>query len=98
MKTKPARPSRAPKTGPRLLAALLAAVFAGTLFAGSALVIGGAADIRIFDRSAGRQLPVYWHEGKAYVVGQPGNEYQISVANRVGGDVLAVVSVDGVNA
>jgi hypothetical protein len=41
---------------------------------------------------------VYWHEGKAYVVGQPGHEYQITVANRVGADILAVVSVDGVTA
>jgi hypothetical protein len=30
-------------------------------------------------------------------VGQPGNEYQVTVRNRGGEDVLAVVSVDGVN-
>jgi hypothetical protein len=39
---------------------------------------------------------VYWHEGKAYVVGKPGNEYQVNVRSR-GEEVLAVVSVDGVN-
>ena len=36
-------------------------------------------------------------QGKAWVVGQPGNEYQISLRNQSGSDVLAVVSVDGVN-
>jgi hypothetical protein len=40
---------------------------------------------------------VYWHEGRAYVVGRPGNEYQVIVHNRVGDDLLAVVSVDGLN-
>jgi hypothetical protein len=31
------------------------------------------------------------------VVGKPGNEYQVSVRNRQGQDLLAVLSVDGVN-
>lgn len=61
------------------------------------LAIGNSADIQIFDRAENRQLPVYWHDGIAYVVGKPGNEYQVSVRNRAGADVLAVVSVDGVN-
>jgi hypothetical protein len=29
--------------------------------------------------------------------GKPGNEYQVTVRNRQGADVLAVMSVDGVN-
>lgn len=56
------------------------------------------ADVRIYDRAQGRYLPMYWHEGRAYVVGQPGNEYEIVVRNRTVDDVLAVVSVDGVDA
>jgi len=60
--------------------------------------MGNLADIRIFDRAENRELPVYWHQGKAYIAGRPGNEYQISVRNRSGADVLAVVAVDGVNA
>jgi hypothetical protein len=40
---------------------------------------------------------VYWHEGQAYVVGKPGNEYSVSVRNSAGEDLLAVMSVDGVN-
>ena len=59
---------------------------------------GSLADVRIYDRSQGRYLPMYWHEGRAYVVGNPGNEYEIVVRNRTVDDVLAVVSVDGIDA
>jgi hypothetical protein len=51
----------------------------------------------VYDRAAGRWLEVYRHEGRAYVVGTPGREYQIRVRNRLREDLLAVVSVDGVN-
>src|SRR5687768_14582710 len=76
----------------RLVAAALA--FGAGL---SAHAVGRHADLTLFDRATGRELPVHWHEGKAYVVGRPGNEYQIGVRNRRGEDLLAVVSVDGVN-
>ena len=57
---------------------------------------GRLAQVSVYDRNENRLLPVYWHEGKAYVVGRPGNEYQVSVRSRAE-EVLAVVSVDGVN-
>jgi hypothetical protein len=63
----------------------------------SALALGSLAEVSVFDRSAGRVLPVAWGGGAAYIVGQPGNEYGIRVSNRSGVDLLAVVSVDGVN-
>lgn len=72
-------------------AALLAA------FSAHAAALGGLADVTLFDRSDGRQLPVYWHEGRAYVVGKPGNEYAVRIRNRQRDDVLGVISVDGVN-
>ena len=73
-------------------------VAAATLMAGAhALAHGRLADVSVYDRSEGRWLQVYRHEGRAYVVGKPGHEYQIRVANRLGEDLLAVVSVDGVN-
>ena len=72
-------------------AALLAACSA------HAAAVGGLADVTLFDRSDGRQLPVYWHEGRAYVVGKPGNEYAVRIRNRQREDVLGVLSVDGVN-
>ncbi|MDR2208196.1 MAG: hypothetical protein LBE22_04400 [Azoarcus sp.] len=58
---------------------------------------GRLAELSIYDRTEGSRLPVYWHRGKAYVVGNPGNEYEISLTNRRSGDLMAVVSVDGVN-
>jgi len=73
-----------------------AAAFAAVSFAAHA--VGNLADVTIFDRATGRELPIYWHDGRAYVVGQPGNEYQVVVKNRRNQDVLAVVSVDGLNA
>ena len=77
----------------------LQAVVAVALAAASlaAQAVGQRADISILDRATNRELPVYWHEGRAYVVGRPGNEYQVVVKNRVGEDLLAVVSVDGLN-
>ena len=55
------------------------------------------AAVEIVDRSEGRVLPIYWHEGRRYVVGKPGNEYAIRVRNGSNGRILAVMSVDGVN-
>ena len=75
-----------------LLAAL--ALFAAT---GCAHALGGRADLEVRDAASGRILPVYWHEGRAYVAGQPGSEYRLVLRNRRGRDLLAVVSVDGVN-
>jgi len=79
----------------KTLSALAAALLAVASL--SAQAVGRMADLAIHDRSTGRELPVYWHEGRAYVVGKPGNEYQVVVKNRRGEDLLAVVSVDGVN-
>ena len=53
--------------------------------------------IEIFDRTEGRVLPIYFHQGRRYVVGRPGNEYAIRVRNNGAGRMLAVMSVDGVN-
>ena len=75
---------------------IAAAALAALSFAAHA--VGNIADVAIFDRSTGQELPVYWHQGRAYVVGRPGNEYQVVVRNRRSEDVLAVVSVDGLNA
>ena len=68
-----------------------------TLLAGPALAHGGLADLSVYDRTEGRWLPAYRHQGRLYVVGKPGHEYQVRVSNRLREDLLAVVSVDGVN-
>lgn len=64
---------------------------------GTASAVGNLADVTVYDRAQGRTLPVYQYEGRQYVVGRPGNEYQVRVRNRSGADILAVISVDGVN-
>jgi len=67
------------------------------LFAGPVLAAGRLADVEIYDRVAGRTLPVYESGGRWFVAGRPGNEYQVTIRNRERGDLLAVISVDGVN-
>ena len=65
---------------------------------GLAGAVGGMADVTVYDRTENRTLPIHQHNGRNYVVGKPGNEYQIRVANRARQEILSVVSVDGVNA
>ena len=77
--------------------AIAAATLLGCL-SGAAGAVGRIADVEIYDHAERRPLPVYRHEGRHYVVGHPGNEYLIRMRNRTGADILAVVSVDGVNA
>jgi hypothetical protein len=82
----------------RYAAAVVAAV--------SVMAISGAAQahwpiervsVEIIDRTDGRVLPIYSHEGRRYVIGRPGNEYGIRVRNGGNERALAVMSVDGVN-
>lgn len=68
------------------------------LLSGTAAAVGDIADLTVHDRAENRVLPVYRHEGRYYVVGKSGHEYQVRVRNRSAADILAVVSVDGVNA
>jgi hypothetical protein len=76
----------------------LTVVAAATLFLStSAFAHGGMVDLSVYDRTEGRRLQVYWHEGRAWIAGRPGNEYQVTLRSRQSQDVLAVVSVDGVN-
>ena len=77
---------------------LLATAALWGMLSATAGAVGNMADITLHDRAENRALPVYQHEGRYYVVGKPGNEYQIRMRNRTGSDILSVVSVDGVNA
>ncbi|MCA3141276.1 MAG: hypothetical protein ACK5YW_07440 [Betaproteobacteria bacterium] len=54
--------------------------------------------VEIIDRDTGRRLPIYLHEGRHYVACNPGARYAVVVRNCTALRVLAVVSVDGVNA
>lgn len=68
------------------------------------LLLGGVAsagrllELSVVDRDSGALLPVHWHDGQAWVAGTPGHRYAVRLHNRTGGRVLAVLSVDGVNA
>lgn len=76
---------------------VIAAALAACVLSLPAAAVGNIADIVIHDRAQNRTLPVYVHEGRHYVVGQPGNEYEIRLRNRLRADILTVVSVDGVD-
>ncbi|MGE0557853.1 MAG: hypothetical protein AB7E73_12340 [Burkholderiales bacterium] len=77
----------------------IAAVVALAAFglAPQAGAVGRLADVVVYDRAQNRTLPVYVHEGRHYVVGRPGNEYEIRLRSRQRGDLLTVVSVDGID-
>ncbi|MFI4959523.1 MAG: hypothetical protein ACHP7C_10240, partial [Lysobacterales bacterium] len=78
---------------------LLALAFAsGLAHAASAAAVGRLVDLNVYDRTSQRTLPVYRHDGRYYIAGEPGHRYQISLRNRAGTDVMAVLSVDAVNA
>jgi hypothetical protein len=81
-----------------LLAAATATILAMAIAPQASSRAESLARVDIYDRSAGTALPVYRHKGRRYVAGQPGNEYAIRIRNHTGGRLLAVVSVDGINA
>lgn len=81
----------------RVARPLLAFVTLAAAFASSAAMAGSLADVEIYDRTAGRTLPIYEHEGRLYVAGEPRHQYELRVRNSSGRRMLAVTSVDGVN-
>ncbi len=80
----------------KLLARLAFALAAGALshtVAASALL-----EVEVVARGDGRVLPSWRHDGRLWVAGNPGEAYAVRMVNRSGGRLLAVLSVDGVNA
>jgi len=67
------------------------------MFCSAAFSAGNVTRVEIVDSATGRTLPVYNSGGRHYVAGTPGREYSIRLRNRVYEELLAVVSVDGVN-
>jgi hypothetical protein len=65
--------------------------------ASAAASAGALADLEIYDRTSGRTLPIYEHEGRLYVAGEPRHQYELRIRNSSAGRLLAVTSVDGVN-
>jgi hypothetical protein len=76
---------------------LAAAAAALTGCASVPVTAGALADVAVVDRATGRRIPVHAHHGKLYVAGAPGERYAVYVANRTGGRIMTVISVDGIN-
>ncbi|MBC7655727.1 MAG: hypothetical protein H7147_00995, partial [Frankiaceae bacterium] len=55
-------------------------------------------DVSVVDLDQGQQLSPVSHRGRDYVAGQPGHRFSVTLQNLSGERVLAVLSVDGVNA
>lgn len=55
-------------------------------------------EVQVSDVDQGQLLPAIGHRGRDYIAGQPGHRFSVSLRNQTGERVLAVLSVDGVNA
>jgi hypothetical protein len=80
------------------LAAFLAAPLAACAHSPGPVVSTHLATVEILDRSDNTLLPVYLAGGERWIVGTPGHEYAIRIRNQTGARILAVPSVDGINA
>lgn len=58
---------------------------------------GQPLDVRIYDRTASRELPVYRQGGARYIAGEPGHEYEIRLRNQSGYviDPYGAADIDG---
>jgi hypothetical protein len=55
-------------------------------------------DVQVVDRDQGNWLSRIPYSGREYIEGRPGHRFSVSLQNLTGERVLAVLSVDGVNA
>lgn len=81
-----------------LLTPCLLAAGMATAHAGPSTPRGRLADVKLVDRTTGQALRLYQHQGEYWVAGRPGASYAVDITNRTGSRILAVISVDGVNA
>ncbi len=73
------------------------ATFAALVASYDALAVGAIANVTIVDRDSGVTLSTHFFHGEYWVAGTPGARYAIEIRNSIGGRLLAVTSVDGVN-
>lgn len=79
----------------RTMLVLLLALLSGCASVADA---GRLVDVQVLNRTTGQPMETYRHQGRLYIAGNPGDRYAIALRNASGGRVLAVLSVDGVNA
>jgi hypothetical protein len=89
---------RNPPTRRTVLIAAVATVLATAIVPLAVTRAESIAQVDVYDRTAGTPLSIYRHHGRQYVEGHPGNEYAVRIRNCTDGRLLAVLSVDGVNA
>lgn len=82
----------------RLLTALIAMTALFALPACSARGNANLVDVQIRDMDRYTTLESYFDRNQTYVAGRPGHRYSVVLQNRTGERVLAVLSIDGVNA
>jgi len=58
---------------------------------------GALVDVAVVNRTTGKHMPTWTHQGRLYVAGTPGEKYSVLVTNKTGARVLTAVSVDGIN-
>jgi hypothetical protein len=73
------------------------ATFAALATSYDALAVGAIANVTIIDRDSGVALSTHFFHGEYWVAGTPGARYAIEIRDCIGGRLLAVTSVDGVN-
>ena len=81
----------------RFPALLLAALLALAALAGCARA-EPLVSVSVVDLDRGETMPRWPHRGRDYIEGRPGHRYAVVLQNLTGERVLAVLSVDGVNA
>jgi hypothetical protein len=72
-------------------------ILALSVLSSPALAAGRLAQVEVVDALSGKSMAVYYDNGRYYIAGVPGREYSIRLRNCSHADLLAVVSVDGVN-
>lgn len=93
------RDGRPGKCGKCVLTLAVGAVVAACgAAAPSAAATGSLGSLDLVSRPDGGVLAAYSKAGRRWVVGTPGQEYSVRVCNTTAGRMLAVISVDGVNA
>ena len=94
----PSRPWSAPLRALSTLLLALACAIPPAACAGRPWSSASLVELEVVDRDSGRVLHTYRHAGQRWVAGEPGHRYTVRLRNRSGQRVLAVLSVDGINA
>ena len=63
----------------------------------NAHAVGRLADVSVIDRDTGAAIATHYYKEEYWITGKPGAHYAIAIRNRLGGRILAVTAVDGVN-